>query len=61
MLIHLHRGDYVAADKCVRESYRYVLSRSVISVIRGLLERQGSALWLYLTFTRVTLELSVIT
>lgn len=21
MLVHLHRGDYVAADKCVRESY----------------------------------------
>lgn len=26
VLIHLHRGDYVAADKCVRESYRCVLS-----------------------------------
>ncbi|PWA29982.1 hypothetical protein CCH79_00009667, partial [Gambusia affinis] len=23
VLVHLHRGDYVAADKCVRESYRY--------------------------------------
>lgn len=23
MLVHLHRADYVAADKCVRESYRY--------------------------------------
>lgn len=23
VLVHLHRGDFVAADKCVRESYRY--------------------------------------
>lgn len=28
MLVHLHRGDYVAADKCVRESYRYSLHNS---------------------------------
>ena len=33
VLIHLHRADYVAADKCVRESYRYVLFDHILSFL----------------------------